>query len=69
MQEGPLGVFEWLCSVATPERSWSFTEVHRLGLYELDEYLSACGAAGLEAEHRPFAPGRGVGMIVARHPG
>ena len=69
VQEGPLGVFEWRCSVATPERTWSFTEVHRLGLHELDAYLSACRAAGLVAEHRPFSPGRGVGMIVAHRPG
>ena len=62
---GGLGVFEWLCSVATPEQTRSFTEVHELGLYEIEEYLGACRSAGLHAEHVPLGVGRGLGMIVA----
>lgn len=39
--EDGLGVFERHCSIATPERAWSFVEVHRMGLYEMSEYIDA----------------------------
>lgn len=65
--EDSLGVFEWHCSVATVERAWSFVEVHRLGLFEIDVYLDALAEAGAEGQHREFPVGRGLGIIVATH--
>lgn len=63
--EDGLGVFERHCSIATPERAWSFVEVHRLGLYEISEYVDALHASGLSASHEEF-PGRGIGILIGR---
>ncbi|HUP85381.1 MAG TPA: class I SAM-dependent methyltransferase [Acidimicrobiales bacterium] len=66
--EDGLGVFERHCSIATPERAWSFVEVHRMGLYEISDYKDAFAAAGMTARHDEFAPGRGVGILVGTRP-
>ena len=63
--DGEFGAWEWQCAVATPDRSWSFTEVHVLALREIDEYLDVLSEVGFRAEHVPFAAGRGLGIIVA----
>jgi SAM-dependent methyltransferase len=68
IEEDGMGMFERLCTIATPDRTWSFTEVHRLGLYELDEYLAAFETAGLSAVHESLAPGRGLGILNGRRP-
>lgn len=62
---GDLGAWEWQCAVATPERSWSFTEVHELALRDIAEYAGILGELGFEAVHEPLTSGRGVGVIVA----
>ena len=64
--EGDFGAWEWQCAVATPDRSWSFAEVHVLALRDLAEYIGALAELGFEAAHEPMASGRGLGIIVAQ---
>jgi dTDP-3-amino-3,4,6-trideoxy-alpha-D-glucopyranose N,N-dimethyltransferase len=64
--DGEFGAWEWQCAVATPDRSWSFTEVHVLGLWDLADYVNALSEAGFDATHEPMAAGRGLGMIAPR---
>jgi SAM-dependent methyltransferase len=59
-----LGAFDWHCAVATPERSWSFVERHRLALRPVSAYLEVLAELGFTGRHEPF-PGRGLGIIVA----
>jgi SAM-dependent methyltransferase len=63
--EGSHGVFEWTCAVATHEESYSFSELHRLALREIPEYIDAAAEAGLTAIHEPLPGGRGLGIIIA----
>lgn len=62
--EDGLGVFEWVCSVATHQRAWSFSETHRLGLYDIQEYVDAFARCGLSVTHEPLDVGRGLGVLV-----
>jgi SAM-dependent methyltransferase len=64
--DGEHGAWEWQCAVATPDRSWSFTEVHVLGLWEIADYTGMLSELGYEATHAPMASGRGLGIIVAQ---
>lgn len=64
--DGDFGAFEWQCAVATPDRSWSFTEVHVLGLWDIADYISVLSELGFEASHEPMAAGRGLGILVAQ---
>jgi SAM-dependent methyltransferase len=59
-----LGAFDWHVAIATPERSWSFVEQHRLALRPVSVYLEELAALGFDARHEPF-PGRGLCIIVA----
>jgi SAM-dependent methyltransferase len=60
-----LGAFDWHCAVATPERSWSFVEHHRLALRPVSAYVDGLARLGFDAPHDPTFPGRGLGIIVA----
>lgn len=64
--DGEFGAWEWQCAVAMPDQSWSFTEVHVLGLWEIADYVDALSQAGFDAVHEPMAAGRGLGIIVAQ---
>jgi SAM-dependent methyltransferase len=63
-REGGESVIEMLYSVANPERTSSFTETHRMGLFTVEQQLAVYRAAGLAVEHE--SPGlTGRGLIVA----
>jgi len=65
-REGNLSWFEFEYLVGTPDGVEHFTERHELGLFTVEEYLGAFGAAGLEAEHDPEGPmGRGLYVTTA----
>ena len=63
-REGDESLIEMLYAAATPDRTWSFTEVHRMGLFTVEQQLEVYRAAGLAVEHE--TPGlTGRGLIVA----
>lgn len=63
-QEGDVSVIEMVYALATPARAWSFTEIHRMGLFTVDQQLEVYRAAGFSVEHE--APGlTGRGLLVA----
>ena len=63
-REGDESLIEMLYALATPDRSSSFTEVHRMGLFTVEQQLEVYRAAGLAVEHE--TPGlTGRGLIVA----
>ena len=64
--DGDFGAWEWQCAVATPDHSWSFTEVHVLGLWDIADYISVLSEFGFEAVHEPMTTGRGLGIIAAQ---
>lgn len=64
--DGDFGAWEWQCAVATSDRSWSFTEVHVLGLWEIADYISVLAELRFAATHEPLTAGRGLGIIVAQ---
>jgi dTDP-3-amino-3,4,6-trideoxy-alpha-D-glucopyranose N,N-dimethyltransferase len=53
--------------IATPERSWSFVEHHRLRLFSTDDYLEAFDRAGLRVEHEA-AGLTGRGLVIGTRP-
>jgi ubiquinone/menaquinone biosynthesis C-methylase UbiE len=60
-RKGRLSFFTLHYLVGTPEGIKHFTELHELGLFTVDEYLSAFRAAGLEVYHYPEGlTGRGL---------
>ena len=63
-REGDQSVIEMLYTMATPHRTWSFTELHRMGLFTVEQQLEVYRAAGFTVEHE--TPGlTGRGLIVA----
>ncbi|MDQ4089625.1 MAG: class I SAM-dependent methyltransferase [Actinomycetota bacterium] len=63
-REGDSSVIEMLYAVATPDRTMSFTELHRMGLFTVEQQLEVYRAAGFTVEHE--TPGlTGRGLIVA----
>ena len=64
--DGDFGAWEWQCAVATPDRSWSFTEVHVLGLWDIADHIGILSELGFDASHEPMTTGRGLGIIVAQ---
>jgi len=62
-QEGNLSYFTFHYLVGTPEGIEYFTERHELGLFTVDEYLSAFRACGLDVERDAlWLNGRGLYM-------
>jgi len=60
-RKGRLSFFTLHYLVGTPEGIKHFTEMHELGLFTVDETLSAFRAAGLEVHHDPAGlTGRGL---------
>ena len=65
-REGDESVIEMLYAVARRERTWSFTEVHRMGLFTVDQQLDVYRAAGMTVEHEgPGLTGRGLVVAVS----
>ena len=65
-REGHQSVIEMLYALATPDRTWSFTELHRMGLFTVEQQLEVYRAAGLPVEHeRPGISGRGLFVAVS----
>ena len=63
-REGDESVIEMLYALSTPDRAWSFAEMHRMGLFTVDQQVEVYRAAGLTVEHE--APGiTGRGLLVA----
>ncbi len=52
--EGGDSLIEMHFVCGTPQRTWSFVEVHRMGLFTTDQQLELYRAAGLEVEHEPY---------------
>ncbi len=52
-QDGNLSYFVFHYMVGTPEDIATFDERHELGLFTVDEYLSAFRACGLDVDHDP----------------
>jgi ubiquinone/menaquinone biosynthesis C-methylase UbiE len=64
-QEGNLSNFVFHYLVGTPEGIEYFTERHELGLFTVDEYLSAFRACGLEVTRDPlWLNGRGLYVAI-----
>lgn len=60
-REGDVSIMEMLYAVAQPEASRAFTEVHRMGLFSVDQQLDVYRAAGLSVEYEsPGISGRGL---------
>ena len=70
-REGDESLIEMLYSVARPDRAWSFTELHRMGLFTTEQQLEVYRAAGLIVEHepRPGLTDRGLFVAVTGRPG
>jgi SAM-dependent methyltransferase len=66
-REGDESLLEMHWVLARPERIWSFTEIHRMGLFTTDQQLDVFRAAGFEVEHEmPGLIGRGLFVAVKR---
>ena len=50
-REGDESVIEMHYALATPDRTWSFIEPHRMGLFTTEQQLDVYRAAGLTVEH------------------
>jgi SAM-dependent methyltransferase len=72
-REGDVSVIEMRYALAKPDRTWSFEEVHRMGLFTTKQQLEVYRDAGFEVEHeRAGLTGRGLFVAVKpggrRHP-
>lgn len=68
-REGDESLIEMHYVIARPDRSWAFTEIHRMGLFTTDQQLKIFRAAGLSVEHEdPGLTGRGLFVAVAPQP-
>ena len=66
-REKGVSVIEMRYAVATGDRTWSFTEIHRMGLFSTEEQLFVFRRAGLEVEHHSGGH-TGRGLFVAVKP-
>ena len=67
-REGDDSLIEMHYALARPERTWSFTEIHRMGLYTTEQQVEVFRAAGFEVEHEwPGISGRGL-FVARRRP-
>ena len=64
-REGDDSLIEMHYALARPDRTWSFSEVHRMGLFTTDQQLDAFRAAGFDVDHEsPGITGRGLFVAV-----
>lgn len=66
-REGNHSLIEMNYVLATPDRTWSFTEVHRMALFTIGQQLEVYRAAGLAVDYDPHGL-TGRGLIVAEAP-
>ena len=64
-REGDQSVIEMLYALATPARTGSFTELHRMGLFTIAQQLDVYRAAGLTVDHEPKPALTDRGLFVA----
>ena len=66
-REGDVSIVEFEYLVGTQDGLERFTELHELGLFNVEQYLEAFQAAGLLADHDPEGPmGRGLYVGTAK---
>lgn len=66
-REGDQSVIEMQYALARPERTWAFSEHHRMGLFTAEQQSDVYRCAGLTVEHE--TPGiTGRGLVVAVRP-
>lgn len=63
-REGDESIIEMHYACATPDRTWSFVEMHRMGLLTVDQQLGVYRDAGFSVEHETPGPS-GRGLFVA----
>ncbi len=62
-----VSLIEMRYAVGTPDGTWSFSEIHRMGLFSTEEQLFVFRRAGLEVEHHAGGlTGRGLFVAVSR---
>ena len=67
-REGDESLIEMHYAMARPDRTWSFAEIHRMGLYTTDQQVEVFRAAGFDVEHElPGITDRGV-FVAHRRP-
>lgn len=66
--EGTQSLIEMHYVVARPDRTWAFTELHRMGLFTTEQQLAVYRDAGLAVEYE-VAGLTGRGLFVAVAPG
>jgi len=67
-REGDVSILNFHYLVGSGEKIEYFTERHELGLFTVDQMLSAFAEAGLEVHHDPQGL-TGRGLYIARNPG
>jgi hypothetical protein len=61
LQEESLSVMDMHHLIGTPERTFHFVEHHELGLFKVDEMISAFTAASFDVSYEPEGlTGRGI---------
>ncbi len=66
-REGDQSLIEMLYALARSDRTWAFTEVHRMGLFTTEQQLEVHRATGFDVEHEaPGISGRGLFVAVKR---
>ena len=64
-REGDESLIEMHWVLGRPDRTWSFAEIHRMGLFTTVQQLEVLRAAGFEVEHEePGISGRGLFVAV-----
>lgn len=65
-REGDQSLIEMHWVLTEPDRTWSFTEIHRMGLFTVDQQLAVFRAAGFDVEHEEEGlTGRGLFVGVS----
>ncbi len=68
-REDDQSLIEMLWALARPHRTWSFTEVHRMGLFTTELQLDVFRALGFDVGHEtPGITDRGLFVAVKRPP-
>ncbi len=66
-RDGDESLIEMHYVLATHDRTWEFSEIHRMGLFTTDQQLDVYRAAALSVEHEePGLTGRGLFVAVRR---
>jgi len=69
-REGDESVIEMHYALARPDRTWSFTEVHRMGLFTTAQQLEVYRELGFVVEHEyEGLSNRGLFVAVKAQPG